>query len=324
MADEAESKITKAKMIQIYHEVTKEQFLNQISAARVPAVLKGVDLGDAVEKWTPQYLAKVGGEKPVKVHVCNEGRMDFIHKNFAYKTLPFNHLVMRASENVHSEYFFSPEEKYYLRSLGEDPRKDISDISVHFPSLAQDIKLPDLYPEQQFFSSVFRIASPGCQLWTHYDIMDNLLIQVSGRKRVVLFSPQDASNLYLNGDKSEVLNIDNPDLKRFPRFSSAVPFECHLEAGDVLFIPALWFHNVLSIDFGVAVNVFWRHLDVGLYDKKDIYGNKDLLPATQAMQMADKLIKQLDQLPQDYRDFYARRIACKLENKCYILEEKEI
>jgi tRNA wybutosine-synthesizing protein 5 len=152
--------------------------------------------------------------------------------------------------------------------------------------------------------------------------MDNLLIQVSGRKRVVLFSPQDATNLYLNGDKSEVLDIDNPDLKSFPRFSLAVPYECYLDPGDVLFIPALWFHNVLSIDFGVAVNVFWRHLDTALYDKKDIYGNKDLIPATQAMQMADKLIKNLNQLPQDYRDFYSRRIVCKLENKCFIPQEE--
>lgn len=85
MADEESKKRIRNKMIQIYHGVTKEQFVNQISAARIPAVLKGVDLGDAVEKWTPEYLAKVGGEKPVKVHVCNEGRMDFIHKNFAYK-----------------------------------------------------------------------------------------------------------------------------------------------------------------------------------------------------------------------------------------------
>ena len=29
--------------------------------------------------------------------------------------------------------------------------------------------------------------------------MDNLLLQVKGRKRVVLYSPQDATYLYLNG-----------------------------------------------------------------------------------------------------------------------------
>lgn len=31
-------------------------------------------------------------------------------------------------------------------------------------------------------------------------VMDNLLAQVTGRKRVVLYSPQDALHLYLSGD----------------------------------------------------------------------------------------------------------------------------
>ena len=77
--------------------------------------------------------------------------------------------------------------------------------------------------------------------------MDNLLIQVTGQKRVVLFSPRDATKLYLNGDKSEVLDIDNPDLKKYPKFVDAVQYECFMEPGDVLFIPALWFHNVISL-----------------------------------------------------------------------------
>jgi len=50
-------------------------------------------------------------------------------------------------------------------------------------------------------------------------VMDNLLVQVSGRKRVVLFSPRDASNLYLIGDKSQVLDIDTPDLSAYPHFA---------------------------------------------------------------------------------------------------------
>ena len=77
--------------------------------------------------------------------------------------------------------------------------------------------------------------------------MDNLLIQGTGRKRVVLFSPRDATKLYLNGDKSEVLDIDNSDLKKYPKFVGAVQYECFMEPGDVLFIPALWFHNVISL-----------------------------------------------------------------------------
>ena len=83
--------------------------------------------------------------------------------------------------------------------------------------------------------------------------MDNLLIQVTGQKRVVLFSPRDATKLYLNGDKSEVLDIDNPDLSKYPKFIEAVPYECFMEPGDVLFIPALWFHNVTSLQVGTFV-----------------------------------------------------------------------
>ena len=65
--------------------------------------------------------------------------------------------------------------------------------------------------------------------------MDNLLVQVTGKKRVVLFSPRDASYLYLSGDKSQVLDIDQPNLETYPLFAHATRHECLLEAGDVLF-----------------------------------------------------------------------------------------
>lgn len=305
------------RRVSIYNDVSKDFFESEVIPKREPALLRGLEIGRAREKWTPEYLAENGSERTVKIHVCPTGKMDFIHKNFTYKTLPFNQFVKRASEDIHEEYFVCPEEKYYLRSLGDDPRKDISDVNVQFPSLAQDISIPKLYPEDRFFSSVFRISSAQGQLWTHYDIMDNILIQVTGRKRVVLYSPQDATKLYLNGDKSEVLDIDNPDLSTYPKFAEATPFECFMEPGDVLFIPAMWFHNVISLQFGVAVNVFWRHLDPCYYDNKDTYGNKDLVPATRAMQIMDRAIKALEELPEEYKDFYARRVVSKVKKKCY-------
>lgn len=52
-------------------------------------------------------------------------------------------------------------------------------------------------------------------------------------------------------------------------------------------LAALWFHNVISKDFGIAVNVFWKHLQNDLYDGKDTYGNKDLIPAQRAMQIVE-------------------------------------
>eukprot|EP00112_Aurelia_sp_Birch-Aquarium-sp1_P004584 Seg152.6 transcript_id=Seg152.6/GoldUCD/mRNA.D3Y31 product="tRNA wybutosine-synthesizing protein 5" protein_id=Seg152.6/GoldUCD/D3Y31 len=297
----------------------QETFLNEICSRRQPAVLRNVEIGNARNLWTTEYLAKSIGNIPVKIHVCPIPQMDFLRKNFLYKTLPFEDFIKRASKETQDEYFISPDEKYYLRSIGSaNPRKDIADIRKDFPAIAQDISLTQLIPKEKFFSSVFRIGSANMQLWTHYDVMDNILIQVVGRKRVVLFSPQDALNLYLNGDKSQVVDIDNPDYDKYPKFKNATKYECILNPGDAIYIPALWFHNVIALDYSVAVNVFYKHLDEKLYDQKDIYGNKDPIPASRASQMIDKAIKMLDELPTEYKDFYSRVMVSKLESKCFM------
>ena len=83
------------------------------------------------------------------------------------------------------------------------------------------------------------------------------------------------------------------------------------------FVSALWFHNVTSEEFGVAVNVFWKNLPQDLYDQKDTYGNKDVLPAQRAMQIVDNALKVLEKLPDDYRDFYARRLVIRIQSKAY-------
>ncbi|CAI5761984.1 JmjC domain-containing protein [Podarcis lilfordi] len=212
---------------------------------------------------------------------------------------------------------FLKDEKYYLRSLGEDPRKEIADLRKQFPLLADDIQIPEYFEKEQFFSTVFRISSAGMQLWTHYDVMDNFLIQVTGKKKVVLYSPRDAPYLYLSGTKSEVLDVDEPDLKKYPLFVKARRYECQLNAGDVLFIPALWFHNVTSEEFGVGVNVFWKHLPSNCYDKTDTYGNKDLAAASRAVQILDRALKTLEELPEEYRDFYGRRMVLRIQEKTY-------
>ncbi|XP_036276777.1 tRNA wybutosine-synthesizing protein 5 isoform X3 [Pipistrellus kuhlii] len=282
--------------------VSQEHFLQHLYPQRKPVVLEGIDLGTCTSKWTVDYLSKIGGGREVKIHVAAVAQMDFISKNFVYRTLPFDKLVQRAAEEKHKEFFIS---------------EDVADIRKQFPLLEGDIKFPKFFKEEQFFSSVFRISSPGLQLWTHYDVMDNFLIQVTGKKRVVLFSPRDAQYLYLSGTKSEVLNIDDPDLAKYPLFSKARRYECSLNAGDVLFIPALWFHNVISEEFGVGVNVFWKHLPSECYDKTDTYGNKDLTAASRAAQILDRALKTLAELPEEYRDFYARRMVLHIQDKAY-------
>ncbi|XP_064308003.1 tRNA wybutosine-synthesizing protein 5 isoform X2 [Phalacrocorax carbo] len=258
--------------------VTRERFLREIYPQRKPVVLKAMELGTCTTKWTVDYLSQAEGSKEVKIHVSAVPQMDFLSKNFVYRTLPFDVFVRRAAEVKHKEYFLSEDEKYYLRSVGEDARKDIADIRKQFPILAEDVQIPEYFEKEQFFSSVFRISSAGLQLWTHYDVMDNFLIQVTGKKRVVLYSPRDAPYLYLS---------------------------------------ALWFHNVISEEFGVALNVFWKHLPAESYDKSDTYGNKDPMAASRAIQILDRALKTLEELPEEYRDFYARRMVLRIQEKAY-------
>ncbi|XP_032757029.1 tRNA wybutosine-synthesizing protein 5 isoform X5 [Rattus rattus] len=299
--------------------VTREQFMEHLYPQRKPLVLEGLDLGSCTSKWTVDYLSQVGGTKEVKIHVAAVAQMDFIKLYLLTswsRERPKKHIKsssfhrMRDTTYGHLEKTRGSRKNY---STG----KDIADIRQQFPSLGEDITFPMFFREEQFFSSVFRISSPGLQLWTHYDVMDNFLIQVTGKKRITLFNPRDAQYLYLSGSKSEVLNIDSPDLDKYPLFPKARRYECSLEAGDVLFIPALWFHNVVSEEFGVGVNVFWKHLPSECYDTTDTYGNKDPVAASRAMQILDRALKTLAELPEEYRDFYARQMVLRIQDKAY-------
>lgn len=73
------------RRVSIYNDVSKDFFESEVIPKREPALLRGLEIGRAREKWTPEYLAENGGERTVKIHVCPSGKMDFIHKNFTYK-----------------------------------------------------------------------------------------------------------------------------------------------------------------------------------------------------------------------------------------------
>jgi len=60
--------------------------------------------------------------------------------------------------------------------------------------------------------------------------------------------------------------------------------------------------------------VFWRELDKEFYNKNDIYGNNDLVPAAKCVDMIKRIQKELGTMPDTYRDFYAKRIIKMLSD----------
>jgi len=297
--------------IPIHTYTSPSQLLTTITPLRHPAVLRGCPIGSCLDTWNIDYLAEklAGVIRPV--HVTNDPDMNFACKNFRYSSLDLGEVVRLGAAG-------EGEEMFYLRAVSEEnPRTKPVKLEEDFPTIAADFNLPDLFPQENMFSSVLRVSSGGVRVWTHYDVMDNIYCQVVGHKQAILWPPSEADKLYLVGDKSRVVDIDSPDLKQFPLFPLAKQYMAELQPGDILFIPALWFHNMLARDFGVAVNVFWKELEGKLYDPKDPYGNKDHLPAAKAMRMLDNVMKQLQDLPEEYRDFYARRLVLRVQEKCY-------
>ncbi len=103
---------------------------------------------------------------------------------------------------------------------------------------------------------------------THYDMSNNLAACMVGRRRFTLFPPDQVANLYPGpleptpgGQVVSMIDLRAPDTERYPRFADALAQAqvAELEPGDVLFYPALWWHNVEALSpFNAMINYWWN------------------------------------------------------------------
>ena len=101
----------------------------------------------------------------------------------------------------------------------------------------------------------------------HFDVVDNIACVVAGRRRFVLFPPQQTANIYpgpIDVTPANVpismVSLDEPELDLFPRYREAMDaaFVAELDPGDAIYIPYLWWHGVQSLGaFNVLMNYWW-------------------------------------------------------------------
>ena len=103
----------------------------------------------------------------------------------------------------------------------------------------------------------------------HYDSGDGTLLQLHGTKQAILFPPSQSRNVYpfpirRNGIAPWIsqVYIDRPDFDRFPGLREALEHKVDVtvNAGEVLFIPCNWWHEVSSVSEGYicSLNRFWK------------------------------------------------------------------
>ncbi|MEK1911758.1 MAG: cupin-like domain-containing protein [Pseudomonas chlororaphis] len=128
--------------------------------------------------------------------------------------------------------------------------------------LLEQIQYPPYFDRSLFIPPRIWIGPKGTLTPLHRDDTDNLFAQVWGQKSFILAAPhhREALGTWSTAPQGGLdgceVNPDAPDYERFPASRDVTFLRVILEAGDLLFLPEGWFHQVQSVSTSLSVN-FW-------------------------------------------------------------------
>ena len=254
--------MTAYKAIAEYSTISAEQFFTEIAPQQQPIVIRGFAFNwpfvSAAQK-SPQdfvaYLNQFYQGKKTKMVVAPPSA----NKRFYY------------NDDMTDVNYVSGEERVdlFLGRLLELMDREVYPAISMQNTLTSEI-LPGLVEQNR--ADLFPTLEP--RLWignegivsAHYDGSDNVACVVAGRRRFILFPPEQTCNLYpgpLNftpaGAPTSLVDLNNPDFSRYPLFKTALAqaYSVELGPGDAIFIPMLWWHHVESLEKVNALMNYW-------------------------------------------------------------------
>ncbi len=243
------------KVIERAHRPTRERFEADYVVPGRPVVLTGMmDDWPAMSLWTRDRLGARAGSRRVVVGSAAAGDFSISPEagpRYDREEMTFAELLARLDR--------PPGERvYYLQA---------ECLEEKLPELLADIRVPPYFDPGRLTGCRLWIGPGGQRVALHYDVSHNLLALVRGEKRLTLFDPDQLPFLYhspLEGPNSSFaysrVDLDRPDLVRFPEYARAEPVNVDLRPGEMLFLPAFWWHHVVSSGENVAVNFWWQVL----------------------------------------------------------------
>jgi Cupin-like domain len=218
--------------------VTHDNF-DAIVRAKQPVVLTQiVPKWKAFTRWTPEYLVKSFGEQRVSVYAAPLAE-PFFDGNNATASVTLSSLFERVQATGPVDGVVQ-----YLWSTNWDAKKSLHE-DVRFPNSAASRALDGP-------GSGILIGERGTITGLHYDYWHGFLAQIRGRKRVLLFPPEESKNLYVAMSPARMTHLPirslSADKGRFPKIQKAAHVELVLEPGQVLYIPPFWFHEVEALE----------------------------------------------------------------------------
>lgn len=223
--------------------LTHRDFIDRYLRPLKPVIsLDAIAQWPAMSRWTPEFFVQRFGDRTITID-----KQDYTFADFMS-------LVMGSTPERPSPYF----RNVLLENWAPELLADIAPMPHHTRPNWLDSRF---FPGKSSLTSVeLYIGGKGATFPVlHYDNMHThaFLMQIYGSKEYVFFPPGQTEYLYPRGgsesNKSSV-DLDHPDLERFPRFAQAVPSRCILKAGEMLFVPAGWWHTARILEPTITIS----------------------------------------------------------------------
>lgn len=220
--------------------LTRETFAKEYLEPLKPVVFTDLTASwPAVQKWTIEYFKEKYGDLVVPV----------VSNNFSRPGKGYLAADMHISFREYLEI---------LESGPSDLRIFAWNIFWKAPELREDFAVPDIMDGFVNELPFLFFGCEGARVTLHYDVdMSHVFLnQIYGRKRVILFSPEQSRQLYhLPFTVSSHVNILDPDFKKHPALQHVKGQEVMLMPGETLFIPRGYWHNIEYTDGGYSISL---------------------------------------------------------------------
>lgn len=223
--------------------VSQREFVERYVRGCRPLVITGIARDwPAMTRWSPEDLKQRFGHLDVQIQADRNRDPNFEANKLAH------HHKTNLGQFVDLVVNGGPTNDYYLTANNEVLREP------GFAPLLQDIgTLPDYCDRSQLAHlSSFWFGPAGTNTPLHHDTIMLLHTQITGRKRWRLISPLETPRLYNFDNVFSPIDIDKPDLNRYPRFKEVKVLETVLEPGDTIFLPLAWWHQVTSLEVSLS------------------------------------------------------------------------
>jgi len=223
--------------------VPRAEFMERHVRASRPLVLTGVATHwPAMKRWSPQDLRTRFGHLDVEIQAERSANPNYEVDKLAHRR------TVRLADFVDQVLAGGASNDYYLTANNEALRQP------GFAPLLDDIgTLPDFCDRAELAQRAsFWFGPAGTVTPLHHDALMLCHTQIVGRKRWRFISPLQSPKLYNHFDVYSPIDLDRPDLQRYPLFRDATVLEVIAEPGDTVFLPLGWWHQVTALDVSLS------------------------------------------------------------------------